>query len=525
MKITKMNSFSIVTMSFAVLVVTLVGLLFPSPVFASLGSGYIDVNNKMCLAEHVWCNTDALPGFFLDESRGTITLDNYSGPQIKINGLNNDNITFYLKGDNTIFIQDNSNCGIEVLNRSGASTSYSGLYSANSSIKTTITGDDDASLSIVGNGPNHSNSSYPDLGNSLLGIFSVGPITIQDNITLNIDLMKKSSSPRNSYGVASLNKVTLSNPSISIVTDAEDSNDSTVSYGLLANSVALGDDTEITFNLTDAIGLNIPLKTNRTELNASKALVRMNNDRIMIEAREYADKVFTTWEINGLDGVDNTKRIVQYSSHTAGNISVKPIYEDRGQIEPEQNVLTILSMGVEGEYEPGIEATFRDYIETEEIADGRAFIIRIDANLIDFTSIELDNIPLDARDYELNNGSVIVRLNPSYLSSLANGNHIVDVLFVNGFARGVFSIIQSEPIIEPTPEDEDNSQSSSQSNNPQLSQDEQSNNDSGHPKTPETGRNAAKDSLDVAHSALIILLSISAITIVFFVKLKSKHHK
>ena len=61
-----------------------------------------------------------------------------------------------------------------------------------------------------------------------------------------------------------------------------------------------------------------------------------------------------------------------------------------------------------------------------------------------FTGIQVDGKPVDKKDYEAKQGSVIINLKPTYLETLSVGEHKLNVVFEDGNVETVFSIIRTE---------------------------------------------------------------------------------
>lgn len=66
---------------------------------------------------------------------------------------------------------------------------------------------------------------------------------------------------------------------------------------------------------------------------------------------------------------------------------------------------------------------------------------RSDALFSEFKAVLVDGVKIDSSNYELEAGSIIVRLKPEYLNTLSVGTHTIGIESVNGTATAQFTII------------------------------------------------------------------------------------
>ncbi|MCL2142756.1 MAG: leucine-rich repeat protein, partial [Methanomassiliicoccaceae archaeon] len=57
-----------------------------------------------------------------------------------------------------------------------------------------------------------------------------------------------------------------------------------------------------------------------------------------------------------------------------------------------------------------------------------------------FIGVKVDNVLIGASDYDVTEGSTVVTFKPSYLSTLSNGNHVVELIFSDGSAFTSLSV-------------------------------------------------------------------------------------
>ncbi len=79
--------------------------------------------------------------------------------------------------------------------------------------------------------------------------------------------------------------------------------------------------------------------------------------------------------------------------------------------------------------------------------DGTDVVIKVDANIDEFVSIMIDGELVDASDYALVSGSTIITLNGSYVSTLALGQHTVDINFTDGTVSTTLTVVE-DAIVE-----------------------------------------------------------------------------
>lgn len=82
------------------------------------------------------------------------------------------------------------------------------------------------------------------------------------------------------------------------------------------------------------------------------------------------------------------------------------------------------------------------------------FSLRSDANILLFEGVKIDGTSVDAANYEVTEGSTIVALKPSYLQTLTEGEHTVDIVSITGSASAKFTVAPDPTAVKPDPEPE-----------------------------------------------------------------------
>lgn len=476
---------------------------------ALLGPAYVSVGDVYCFANNEWCNSDALPGFTLDSSSDKITLENYDGSHIKTNLINS--VTIYLKGENKITI-DGNNYGLFFDQYYATGDNY------RSNITATITGDEGASLTIVGEGPNYYGMNRSDILNSLRGIAAYGPIIVDDKINLNIDLLESQDDGEDynydSYGILTTGEVTFKSPFTKIKMGSNVSGDTTTAYGVKASNIVMGDDANVEIDISDSAGKIIPLKTNKVELGVSQTIVGLVGGNVTLAAREVSGKDFDRWDIEGIADVDTSIVTTQFSMPTSATVQAKPLYKDIVMEEYQ-----ILGYGVEGEFKIGDSQTVRGYIFEGEIKKGSRYVVEIDADNTTLLYVDIDGKRLAADQYSVESGSTIVLFDNGLLDSLGVGDHSVGFGFARGYAGMVFEIREDEQPGQTDPSDDNDP---SQEDGDSTGAEGGSSNIGEIPMSPDAGRSQGVHSGDSAVSVRIILAALVAFStmVVTFLKVK-----
>ena len=81
------------------------------------------------------------------------------------------------------------------------------------------------------------------------------------------------------------------------------------------------------------------------------------------------------------------------------------------------------------------------------------FKLRSDANILLFEDVKVDGASVDAKNYDVTEGSTIVALKPSYLQTLAEGEHAIDIVSITGAASTKFTVAPDPTAVKPKPED------------------------------------------------------------------------
>lgn len=89
---------------------------------------------------------------------------------------------------------------------------------------------------------------------------------------------------------------------------------------------------------------------------------------------------------------------------------------------------------------------------TKGTKDG--FSLRSNANILLFEGVKIDDTSIDAANYEVTEGSTIVALKPSYLQTLAEGEHAIDIVSITGSANAKFTVAPDPTAVKPDPEPE-----------------------------------------------------------------------
>jgi len=74
--------------------------------------------------------------------------------------------------------------------------------------------------------------------------------------------------------------------------------------------------------------------------------------------------------------------------------------------------------------------------------DGGTLVFRADGDFSKFAYVKVDNVVIEASNYMASAGSTIVTLREDYLSTLAIGNHVITIGFVDGEASTSFQIAE-----------------------------------------------------------------------------------
>ena len=72
-----------------------------------------------------------------------------------------------------------------------------------------------------------------------------------------------------------------------------------------------------------------------------------------------------------------------------------------------------------------------------------ALMFRSDASFADFIRVELDGKELDAKNYTLKEGSIIVTLTPEFASTLSVGTHTLGIVSASGTAKTDFTVTET----------------------------------------------------------------------------------
>ena len=72
--------------------------------------------------------------------------------------------------------------------------------------------------------------------------------------------------------------------------------------------------------------------------------------------------------------------------------------------------------------------------------DNNVLTFRSNASFEDFVEVRVNGIKLSSDYYNLKEGSIVVELNPGYLSSLGKGNHKVEIESTSGIVTAEFII-------------------------------------------------------------------------------------
>lgn len=68
------------------------------------------------------------------------------------------------------------------------------------------------------------------------------------------------------------------------------------------------------------------------------------------------------------------------------------------------------------------------------------FKVRSSADIMFFESVKVDGASIDAKHYDVTEGSTVVALKPSYLQTLAEGEHAIDIVSLTGVASTKFTV-------------------------------------------------------------------------------------
>lgn len=87
-------------------------------------------------------------------------------------------------------------------------------------------------------------------------------------------------------------------------------------------------------------------------------------------------------------------------------------------------------------------------------SDG-SYTVKIDADLYKFTGVEMDERPIDAKNYSKESGSTIITFSKEYMNTLAVGSHTLTVNFTDGTATTTLTVKEKatatpQPTTNPT---------------------------------------------------------------------------
>ena len=75
--------------------------------------------------------------------------------------------------------------------------------------------------------------------------------------------------------------------------------------------------------------------------------------------------------------------------------------------------------------------------------------IRGDGDFAKFAGVRVDGNWIPSAHYEAKSGSTIVTLKPSYLASLAEGEHTVDIMWIDDSASTTFTVAANTAVAQP----------------------------------------------------------------------------
>lgn len=158
--------------------------------------------------------------------------------------------------------------------------------------------------------------------------------------------------------------------------------------------------------------------------------VGSNNGKVL--TREQAEKIFYVEEGTLPEGYE-VKVLSEENGGTQYAITVA-----------DKDVTPVLEYGTvtgTGSIALGYGQTLTDYDSQWTRGTDKNLELHIDAELGWFRNVKVDGVVVDPENYELAEGSIIVRLLPSYLATLGDGAHTVTVSYTGGSSTLPFSIV------------------------------------------------------------------------------------
>ena len=108
---------------------------------------------------------------------------------------------------------------------------------------------------------------------------------------------------------------------------------------------------------------------------------------------------------------------------------------------------------------PGSSSEDEEAVDLYKIIDGtkstwngsttEGLTIRGDGDFAKFAGVRVDGNWIPSAHYEAKSGSTIVTLKPSYLASLAEGEHTVDIMWIDDSASTTFTVAANTAAAQP----------------------------------------------------------------------------
>lgn len=191
----------------------------------------------------------------------------------------------------------------------------------------------------------------------------------------------------------------------------------------------------VTINVSDDNLLRVTVNGVEVELTDGRFTVEPANKAVTITATDKAGNT-KSLTIAVYDGHEWDEGVVTTAptASTTGEILFTCVHCGEARTEVLPKIAPAIVEGKENVWNP---------------TDGGTITFKSDAAFADFIRVTVDGIELDAANYELSEGSIIVTLKEEYLETLTVGTHILGIESVSGTAFTEFTVeaARTNPVI------------------------------------------------------------------------------
>lgn len=190
----------------------------------------------------------------------------------------------------------------------------------------------------------------------------------------------------------------------------------------------------VTINVSDDNLLRVTVNGVEVELTDGRFTVEPANKAVTITATDKAGNT-KSLTIAVYDGHEWDEGVVTTApTSTTGEILFTCVHCGEARTEVLPKIAPAIVEGKENVWNP---------------TDGGTITFKSDAAFADFIRVTVDGIELDAANYELSEGSIIVTLKEEYLETLTVGTHILGIESVSGTAFTEFTVeaARTNPVI------------------------------------------------------------------------------